>query len=169
MLLDVSHSMAQYSILLGRFMRGLALAFPDVEAFVFHTRLIRVTDVFRHTDPGELRRRLESMSEVWFGGTRIADSLAQFNREFAPRILTGRTIVLIMSDGFDTDDPADLANELLRIRARASKVVWLNPMMGRAGYEPEEGMASVLPHLDHLAPSHSLQALTDVADYLASL
>jgi len=169
MILDVSHSMAQYSVFLGRFMRGLVLAFPDAEAFVFHTRLIRVTDPFRQSDPSELRRRLEGMSQVWFGGTRIADSLAHFERDFAVHLLDGKTIVLIMSDGFDTDDPSDLAAVLQRIRARASKVVWLNPMMGRQGYLPEEGMAAVLPHLDHLAPGHSLQALNDVSDYLAAL
>ncbi len=169
MLLDVSHSMAQYSILLGRFMRGLALAFPDAETFVFHTRLIRVTDVFRQPDPEELRRRLENMSSVWFGGTRIADSLAHFEREFGPRMLGTKSVVLVMSDGFDTDDPTDLAAALRRIRGRASKLVWVNPMLGRDGYRAEEGMGPVLPYLDHITPGHSLNALSELADYLARL
>ena len=169
MLLDVSHSMAQYSILLGRFMRGMVLAFPDAEAFVFHTRLIQVTDVFRQVDPNELRQRLEGMSQVWFGGTRIADSLNQFASGFLPHLADHRSITLVMSDGFDTDDPDDLAEALGRIRARVGKVIWLNPMLGREGYRPEEGMTAVLPHVDHLAPGHSLEALSNVADYLAHL
>ncbi len=170
LLLDVSHSMARYSYLLARFMRGLVLNFPDAEAFVFHTRLYRVTDLFRETDADALRRRLAGMTQLWFGGTRIADSLQHFNRLYGRRIVNGRSVVIIMSDGFDTDTPEQLAQELQLLRARARKMIWLNPMLERPGYQPDKGpMRMALPLLDLLAPAHGVESLRAVASYLVTL
>lgn len=168
MLLDISHSMAQYSHLLARFTRGLTLAFADTEAFMFHTRLYRMTQVLRQSDVATLRQRLEHMAPLWMGGTRIADSLKQFNRCFSRRYVDSRSYVIIMSDGFDSDASALLVDELSVLRRRAKKILWLNPMLGREEFnDTDEAMLAILPRLDLLAPAHSVQSLEAVITYLA--
>ena len=165
---DVSHSMAGYNPLYTRYVRGLMRVFRECETFVFHTRLYHVTDLYRERDPDLLRRRLERLNDIWLGGTRIADSLAAFRRDYAGRLLNRRTVVIILSDGFDTDDPQDLAAVLADLKERAGRVIWLNPMLGRPGFNhdaPE--LAVIRPHLDWLAPAHSLKALERVTEYLA--
>jgi uncharacterized protein with von Willebrand factor type A (vWA) domain len=162
--------MARYSYLLARFMRGLVLNFPDAEAFVFHTRLFRVTDLFRETDAEQLRKRLSGMTQLWFGGTRIADSLEHFNRLHGQGIVNNRSVVIIMSDGFDTDTPEQLAQQLRWLRIRARKLIWLNPMLGRPGYRTDTGpMRIALPLLDLLAPAHEVDSLKAVASYLETI
>lgn len=167
LLLDVSHSMAQYSRLLARFTRGLVQTLPDTEAFVFHTELHRVTEIFRESDLETLRLRLEGMTQLWFGGTRIAESLKALNEGYGAQVIGGRTIVMIMSDGFDTDAPQELAEELSRIRRRSRRVLWMNPMAGRAGYQPDAaGLAPALAHVDRMLPAHSVDSLAALADEL---
>ncbi len=170
LLLDVSHSMDYYSYLLARFARGTVLAFPDAEAFVFHTELFRVTDLFREQSADVLRQRLEGMSRVWFGGTRIAECLVQFIDDYAGKLVNSRTVVVIMSDGFDTDEPEALEGALGYLRRRARRIVWLNPLLGRTGYDPNRGaMLLAQPYLDLFAPAHSLASLRKVGSYLAAL
>ncbi len=170
LLLDVSHSMAQYSFFLARFVRGLIRCLPQSEAFVFHTRLHRLTDLFRGSDPEALRRRLQSMNQLWFGGTRIADSLRCFNDQYASRLLDSRSLVVILSDGFDSDAPAELTTELQRIRSRARRIAWLDPMLGRDGYVMDEvNLLAAQPLLDYLGPGHSVAALRYFGEYLARI
>lgn len=170
LLLDVSHSMAQYSQLLARFVRGLVLTFPDAEAFLFHTRLYRVTHLFRQTDHETLRRRLKEIAPLWMGGTRIADSLKNFNQTYRPSIVNSRSIVVVLSDGFDSDAPELLADEVCLLREKARKVLWLNPLLGRSNYSPDDGViTAVLPMLDLLAPAHSVASLNEVVSYLVTL
>jgi uncharacterized protein with von Willebrand factor type A (vWA) domain len=170
LMLDISHSMARYSELLARFVRGLVLRLPEAEAFLFHTRLHRVTDLFRQTDVDTLRKRLERLAPLWMGGTRIADSLNQFNRLYNRRLVTSRSIVIIMSDGFDSDHPALLVEELRLLRKRAQRVLWLNPMLGWDDHDPDEGvLQAVRPLLDLLAPAHSVASLEAVVGYLGAL
>lgn len=170
LLQDVSHSMAGYSPLLTRFARGLMRVFPRGEAFVFHTRLYRVSHLYRESDAVELQRRLESYQHLWLGGTQIAESLQRFHGQYASRYATRQSIALIMSDGFDTDDPQDLGRELRRLRERVRHVVWVNPMLGRreAREEPDGDVTRGLGKLvDFVAPGHSVAGLQTVVDYLA--
>lgn len=167
LLQDVSHSMTGYSPLLTRFVRGLMRVFVRSEAFVFHVRLYRITHLYRENDALTLKRRLESMNQLWMGGTRIADSLRQFNQAWSGRYVNSRTIVIIMSDACDTDDPEHLAEELETLKHRAARVVWLNPLLGRGGIPEDDFTPSALAQLDLVAPAHSLQGLERVADYLA--
>ncbi len=170
LLLDISHSMTSYTYLLARFMRGLVLTFRDAEAFMFHTRLYRVTGLLRQTDAELLRKRVEGMTPLWFGGTRIADSLKNFNRQFARQTVGSRSIVIIVSDGLDSDAPELLAQEIHSLRGRARKILWLNPLLGREGYTlDEETMHGVLPMLDLLSPAHSIKSLEEVVSYMATL
>jgi uncharacterized protein with von Willebrand factor type A (vWA) domain len=170
LLLDISHSMAQYSYLLTRFTRGLVLNFADAEAFLFHTRLHRITSLFRETDVDVMRKQLEKKAPLWMGGTRIADSLKHFNREFSRRVLHARSVVIIMSDGFDSDAPEQLVEELRLLRKRAKKILWLNPMLGQDHADLGDNMPmAALPLLDLVAPAHSVKSLEEVIMYLGNM
>lgn len=170
LLLDVSRSMSLYSYLFLRFARGLLGAFQDAQAFVYHTRLIPVSEVLREPDMERLKEKLSLLALGWAGGTRIGESLQAFNRQYARQSLNSRSVVVIMSDGFDTGPPQVLAEELRQIRRRARKIVWLNPLLGREGYQPlAGGMQAALPFIDVFASAHSLESLAALEAQLVSL
>lgn len=98
----------------------------------------------------------------------IADSLVYFNDHHARQVMRHDSIIMIISDGFDTNDPEQLGTVLENIKSRAQKIIWLNPMLGREGFAPDEAfMQYAAPHIDRLAPAHSLAALEDAIRYLA--
>ncbi len=166
LLCDVSGSMDLYSRFLLQFLFALQNVFGRVETFTFSTRLTRVTDHLRGRAYRQALRRLTEVRD-WSGGTRIGESLAQFNREW-PRLVDRQTIVIILSDGWDTGEPEVLAAELLRIKRRAGRVIWLNPLLGNPSYEPlTRGMAAALPLVDHFAAAHNLAALRALAGHLS--
>ena len=163
LLLDVSRSMQAYSFFYLRLARALCGELADVHSFIFHTRVTAVSEALHDPDPWRAQERLHLLAMGWGGGTRIGESLAQFNREHAPRLVHSRTAVLILSDGYDTGDPTQLAGALAQLRRRARRIVWLNPLCGRPGYAPvSQGMQAALPHLDLLAPGASLAAIAAV-------
>ena len=166
---DVSHSMAWNNPLLFRFARGLIRAFPASEAYAFHTRLFCVTGLYRERSLELMRLRLEANNHLWLGGTCIADSLVYFNNHHAKQVMRHDSVIMIISDGFDTNDPEQLGAVLENIKSRAQKIIWLNPMLGREGFEPDDTfMQYVAPHIDLLAPANSLAALEDAIRYLAN-
>lgn len=170
MLMDASGSMSQYCPFFLRFMRGVLDVFREAEAYIFHTRLIHISAAMTERNPQKAMDRLSLMTTGWAGGTRIGESLETFNRHHARRVVNGRTVVMILSDGYDTSPPEILSAELARLRKRAKSLVWLNPMMGWKGYTPTaRGMAAALPHLDLLAPAHNLRSLAALEPYLAAL
>lgn len=170
LLLDASGSMSQYSAFFVRFIHAVLDQFREAEAFVFHTRLVHVSPALAERDPAKALERLALIAQGWSGGTRIGESLAAFNRWHAPRVITSRTAVMIMSDGYDTGRPADLAVEMAALRRRCKRIVWLNPMIGWSGYEPTAGgMAAALPYLDLFAPAHNLESLAALEPYLSRL
>ena len=170
LILDVSGSMSQYSAFFLRFMRGALSAFKESDAFVFHTRLSRIGDVLNEGQTERMLERLALITTGWSGGTKIGDSLETFNAQYARRLLNSRTIVMILSDGYDTGPPDHLARQLAKIQHRARRVVWLNPMIGWRGYEPVAGgMAAALDHIDLFAPAHNLSSLAALEPYFAKL
>ena len=165
LLCDVSGSMDLYSRFLLQFLYAVQNVFGRVETFTFSTRLTRVTEHLRALTYRQMLRRLGEVRD-WSGGTKIGESLAEFNRGWA-RLVDRRTIVIILSDGWDTGEPEALANELLRIKRRAARVIWLNPLLGNPSYEPlTRGMAAALPLVDEFAAAHNLAALRDLAGKL---
>jgi uncharacterized protein with von Willebrand factor type A (vWA) domain len=166
---DVSRSMSMYSLLFLRFARGLVTAFRDAAAFACHTRLVPITEALRQPDGQRLAESLALISLGWSGGTRLGESLASFNREHG-RLLGHGAVVIIVSDGLDTGPPERLAAALTQIRGRARRLIWLNPLLGRPGYEPRSGaMQAALPHLDLFAPANDLQSLAALEPILAEL
>jgi len=166
LLCDISGSMDLYSRFLLQFLYALQNVFGRVETFTFSTRLTRITD---HLKGRPYRQVLRALTDVkdWSGGTRIGESLAHFNHEWGSRLLDRYAIVVVLSDGWDTGDPDLLAGELLKIKRRAGRLIWLNPLLGNPAYQPlTRGMAAALPLLDRFAPAHNLQSLRDLAGQL---
>ena len=167
LMLDVSRSMNVYSYLFLRFARGMLSAFKQADAFAFHTHLVHIGDTLRDPSPGRLAEKMSLISAGWGGGTRIGDSLASFNQNYA-QVLSGRSIVIIVSDGYDTGEPSELVKQLRRIKSRARRIVWLNPLLGRDDYLPEARcMKAALPLLDVFAPAHNLQSLALLETHLS--
>jgi hypothetical protein len=165
LLCDVSGSMDLYSRFLLQFVFALQSVFNRVETFTFATRLTRATDYLKARSYRQALRRLTEVRD-WSGGTRIGESLATFNREW-PHLVDRRTIVIVLSDGWDTGEPELLATELMRIKRRAGRVLWLNPLLGNPSYEPlTRGMAAALPLVDDFAAAHNLAALRELAGKL---
>jgi uncharacterized protein with von Willebrand factor type A (vWA) domain len=166
---DVSRSMALYSLFFLRFARGLVTTAGAVEAFAIHTRLVPVTEALRQPDTHRVRERLALYSAGWSGGTRLGESLATLNRDYGRRV-NRRTLVILVSDGLDTGEPGDLARQLAILRGRARRLVWLNPLLGRPGYEPRSGgMRAALPYIDLFAPAHNLESIAALEPALAEL
>ena len=169
-LLDVSGSMQQYSRFFLQFTRGLVDCWLEADAFVFHTRLLNVSDALRERDPMRAMMSLSLMTKGFGGGTKIAGSLRMFNSCHAARTLNSRSVVIILSDGYDTDEPDDLARELIRLRRKARRIVWLNPLLGWRDYEPiARAMAAAMPYLDCFAPASTLEELAAVEPILSRL
>jgi uncharacterized protein with von Willebrand factor type A (vWA) domain len=169
-LLDASGSMNLYTAFFVRFLHGVVDAFHEAEAFVFHTRLAHVSPSLRDRDVARAVDRLSLMAQGIGGGTRIGESLATFNRWHARRVINSRTAVVIVSDGYDTGEPEQLAHEMRRLRRRCRKIAWLNPLIGWRDYTPQaRGMQAALPFVDLFAPAHNLESLAALEPYLARL
>ncbi len=163
LLIDVSRSMALYSFFYLRLARALSAELSDVYSFIFHTRVTAVSQSLHDPDPWRAQERLHLVAQGWAGGTRIGESLAQFNREHAAHIVHSRTAVIIFSDGYDTGEPAALSAALAQLGSRARRIVWLNPLSNQPGYEPiSQGMQAAMPHLDLLAPGGDLASIKAV-------
>ncbi|HEX4683828.1 MAG TPA: VWA domain-containing protein [Gemmatimonadaceae bacterium] len=159
-LCDVSGSMDLYTRFLLQVLYALQHAFARIETFAFSTRLARISDALSRNEYRDALDRLADERDAgWSGGTRIGESLAGFVKDWSS-LLNRRTVVLILSDGWDTGAPEVLSDALAVIHRRAGRVVWLNPLLGNRGYEPRtRGMQAALPHVDILAPGHNLESL----------
>jgi uncharacterized protein with von Willebrand factor type A (vWA) domain len=145
------------------YLQASVAARARVEAFVFGTRLTRVTRELAGRDPDRALRRAAEAVQDWSGGTRIGDAISELNRVHGRRIGRG-ALVVILSDGWDRGDPELLSAEMARLRRCAHRVVWLNPLAADPRYEPlTRGMQAALPHVDQLIPGNSLASLEALA------
>ena len=169
-LLDASGSMEPYTAFFTRFLHAVSLSFRESEAFFFHTRIAHVSSALRERDPARALDRLALMAQGVGGGTKIGECLAAFDRWHARRVIHSHTCVMILSDGYDTGAPELLARAMKALRRRCRRIVWLNPLLGRDGYEPTaRGMQAALPFLDLFAPAHNLDSLAALEPYLARI
>jgi uncharacterized protein with von Willebrand factor type A (vWA) domain len=163
---DVSGSMEPYARMLLQYMQACVAARRRVEAFVFGTRLTRVTAELAGRDPDRALDRAAAAARDWSGGTRIGDALATLNREHGRRVGRG-AIVVLLSDGWDRGDPEQLAAEMARLERCAHSLIWLNPLKAHPGYEPlTRGMQAALPHVDHFLSGNSISSLAHLADLM---
>lgn len=168
--LDVSGSMQSYSRFFLQFVKGLVCRWIEADAYLVHTRLIRVTDVVREKDSIKAMTRLSLMADGFGGGTRLGASLRKFNDQYARRAVNQRTVAIVLSDGYDTDPPEMLAEQLARLKRRAPKLVWLNPLLGWRDYRPvTAAMVAARPHIDCFAAANTLESLAALEPELARL
>lgn len=169
-LADISGSMERYSRLLLQFCYSLTRGLKEVECFVFGTRLSRLTPQLRLKNIDRAIGEAAQQVVDWAGGTRIGESLHQFNRAWSRRTLHRGAVVLIISDGWERGDVSVLGREMRYLQHRCHRLIWLNPLSGQSTYQPlVEGMAAALPFVDDFLPIHNLQSLETLAEHLARL
>ena len=133
------------------------------EAFVFATRLTRLTRDLRFFSPTAALARAGRTAPDWSGGTRIGEALKTFNRDHGRRGVARGAVVVIISDGWDRGDPALVAQEMARMRRLAHSIIWVNPRKARPSYQPlTAGMAAAIPHVDRFLSGHTLEAFDAV-------
>lgn len=169
-LLDVSGSMVVYSRVFLAFLMGLVSHDSKTDAYLFHTSLVRISDALRDKHTFRAVNALSLKAQGFGGGTRIGHNIEQFNKQYAANTVNGRSVVVIMSDGYDTDPPQKLANALARLKKRGCKIVWLNPLKGWKDYAPvAQGMAAALPYLDVFESANTLESLAALEPHLMRL
>lgn len=170
LLCDVSGSMDCYSRFLIQFMYGLQNELWGVETFVFSTSLSRITHLIRTKDIATALEKISGSILGWSGGTNIGRSLHTFNRNFAPSMVTHRTVVVIISDGWDRGDVSLLEREMQDLKRRCKKIIWLNPLLASENYEPLcKGMQAALPYLDLFLSVHNVNSLVALGRTLEKL
>jgi uncharacterized protein with von Willebrand factor type A (vWA) domain len=163
MLCDVSGSMEPYARIFVSLLQG-AVATAGAEAFVFSTRLTRLTRQLALRDPDAALARAATAAPDWAGGTRIADSIRHFLDEHGRRGLARGAVVVIFSDGWAQEDPGQVAAQMARLRRLAHRIIWVNPRKAAPHYQPlVGGMAAALPYCDAFVSGHSYTALAEVA------
>jgi uncharacterized protein with von Willebrand factor type A (vWA) domain len=167
---DVSGSMERYSEMLLYFAHAARGRLGRLEAFVFSTRLTRITRQLLRRDPSTAISDVAVAVTDWSGGTRIGEAIETFNREWARRVVRGGPIAVIVSDGWDRGEPELLAREMARLRRTVYRVIWLNPLAGRFGFSPEtRGMRAAMPYVDDFLPATNLIDLATVVELLESV
>ena len=169
LLADVSGSMDRYARFVLPFLMGIKGSGVRSEVFVFSTTLTPISSILRRYDVDDALDRISQATPDWSGGTRIGYSLSQFNRDFCDRLVNLRTVVVILSDGWDLGAKAMLAREMATLRRKARRVIWLNPVAGDSeGLPLFKGMYTVLPYVHHHLPVSSLRRLNRAGHILAS-
>ncbi|MBL8777491.1 MAG: VWA domain-containing protein [Acidimicrobiales bacterium] len=167
LLADVSGSMEDYARAYLHLLHGAVRA-TRAEAFVFATRLTRLTRVLRDIDPDEALAHVATLAPDWAGGTRIGEALRRFNDDHGRRGLARGAVVVVVSDGWERADPALLGEQMARLARLAHRVVWVNPRAATEGFAPlAGGMAAALPHVDVLLSGHSPAAMAELLRTIA--
>lgn len=168
LLCDVSGSMEPYTRVFLSLLQG-AVSGAAAEAFVFSTRLTRLTRALVGRDPDQALARAAAAAPDWAGGTRLAEGLRRFVTDHGRRGLARGAVVVILSDGWATDEPAEVAVQMARLRRLAYRIVWVNPRKAAIGFAPTVGgMAAALPYCDAFVSGHSYAALVELADAVAA-
>jgi uncharacterized protein with von Willebrand factor type A (vWA) domain len=167
-LCDISGSMGRYSEMLLRFLHALLVERNRGHVFLFATRLSNVTRTLRHRDVDAALARCGTEVGDWASGTRLGASLREFNRTWSRRVLAQGAVVLLVTDGLDREDTTELAGEAARLRRSCRRLIWLNPLLRYAGFEPRAaGVRALLPNVDEHRPVHDLDSLDALARALS--
>jgi len=167
-LLDISGSMSEYSRVVLHFLHALAEGRGGVSTFLFGTKLTNVTRALRTRDPDAALRACGQAAPDWSGGTWISSSLHRFNQDWSRRVLGQGAHVLLITDGLERETGDALTREMDRLHRSSKRLIWLNPLLRYAGFEPKaQGVRTMLPHVDELRPVHSLENLEALCGALA--
>ena len=152
------------------FAHALTSRHRRVEAFLFSTQLTRITRQLGARRPDEAIAAVSRSVPDWSGGTRIGGAIKEFHQRWGRRVLNGGPVVLLISDGWDRGDPEVLRAQIARLQRRCYRLVWLNPLIGTAGYSPlTRGLQAALPYVDDFLPARTLTNLADLATHLNTL
>ena len=166
---DVSGSMERYTRMLLQFIHTIASGFQQFEAFLFATRLTRITRNLKYRSIDQAIDEVSKSVPDWAGGTRIGDAMKTFNYQWLRRVLRGQAVVLVISDGWDRGDPELLAKETSRLQRSCHRLIWLNPLLGSPSYQPlTQGMKAALPYVDDFLPVNNLNSLDSLARHLST-
>ena len=167
---DVSGSMERYTRMLLHFIHSLSGGLDRVEAFLFATRLTRITRFLKHRGVDQTVNELARAVPDWAGGTRIGQALKTFNFQWLRRVRGSGAVVLVISDGWDRGEPELLVREVARLQRSCRRLIWLNPLLGSPDYQPlTRGMRAALPYADDFLPVHNLNSLEALARHLNDL
>jgi uncharacterized protein with von Willebrand factor type A (vWA) domain len=170
LLCDVSGSMERYSRTLLHFAHTLSKKARRVEAFVFATRLTRITMELRTSRADAAIAAASRSVQDWSGGTRIGAALRAFHQRWARRSLNSAAVVLLISDGWDRGEPAMLRDQIARLQRGCHRLIWLNPLIGTIDYAPlTQGLQAALPFVDDFLPVRTLRDVRDLASHLKDL
>ena len=167
LLCDVSKSMELYTAFLLQFMYAFQQVYGRMETFTFGTSLKRITTFLKENNFRDALHLLEIENNDWAGGTRIGESLDRFVKIYSKKMLDSKTIVIILSDGWDNGNMELLKKSMGAIQARSKKIIWLNPLAGYASYRPDvAGMQTAMPFIDVFAPVHNAESLRRLGKWL---
>jgi uncharacterized protein with von Willebrand factor type A (vWA) domain len=168
LLCDVSGSMDVHTKFLLQFLYGVQNGLRGIETLVFSTCMSRITSLLRRRHINVALALISEAVHDWSGGTKIGHCLKAFNDTMAPNMVTSKTLVVIISDGWDTGDTAILDTEMARLRSRAYRIIWLNPLLGNPTYQPLcKGMHTALPYVHDFMPVHSAESLRQFGQLVA--
>ncbi len=169
LLCDISGSMEPYARAYLQFLTCAAGSGPNAEAFVFATRLTRLTRALASRNPERAIQRAAAAAPDWSSGTRIGDALREFNDRHGRRGMARGAVIVILSDGWERGDPLLVGREMERLARLAHRIVWVNPRVGAGGFSVQSGgMVAALPHCDALVSGHNFQALGEVAEAIGA-
>ena len=169
MLCDISGSMEPYARAYLQFLTCAAGSGPKAEAFVFATRLTRLTRALASRNPERAIQRAAAAAPDWSSGTRIGDALKEFNDRHGRRGMARGAVIVILSDGWERGDPMLVGREMERLARLAHRIVWVNPRVGSSAFSVQAGgMVAALPHCDALVSGHSFEALAEVVDAIGA-
>ena len=168
LLCDISGSMEPYARAYLQFLTAAGTG-PNAEAFVFATRLTRLTRALASRNPERAIQRAAAAAPDWSSGTRIGDALREFNDRHGRRGMARGAVVVILSDGWERGDPMLVGREMARLARLAHRIVWVNPRVGAGAFSVQSGgMVAALPYCDALVSGHNFQALTEVAEAIGA-
>ena len=169
MLCDISGSMEPYARAYLQFLTCAAGSGPNAEAFVFATRLTRLTRALASRNPERAIQRAAAAAPDWSSGTRIGDALREFNDRHGRRGMARGAVIVILSDGWERGDPMLVGREMERLARLAHRIVWVNPRVSAGAFSVQSGgMVAALPHCDALVSGHSFEALGEVVDAIGA-
>ncbi len=164
---DISGSMARYAQILLHFLHAVTNDRDRVHSFLFGTRLSNITRQLRHRDPEIAFEMVSHIVPDWSGGTRIGEALETFNRDWSRRVLGQGAVVLLITDGLDREGGRGLAEATDRLQRSCRRLIWLNPLLRYAGFQPKsQGIRAMLPHVHDFRPVHNLASLRDLIQAL---
>ena len=170
LLCDVSGSMDCYAKFLIQFIYGMQQELREVEVAVFSTHLTNITGLLRRKGLAEGLNEVANVVPDWSGGTKIGESLLEFYRQFAPSLSAYRSVVILISDGWDRGDVDVLRRSMEMLHRHAYRLIWLNPLLGSDGYQPIcRGIRTALPYVDYFLPAHNLESLAQLTRILIPL